>query len=140
MIEKEIIKLIQNKITLSVANSTFPNLHIQALGRTIIPDNSQKYLEILHFANNIKNEFWGNSKTYRGLVRLILHWPIDDAGDYPALDLLQSICTQFDKDLVLQEGEVQVKFSEKPDFFGALTSGQDRIFPVTLEYYSFQPN
>lgn len=140
MIEKEILQILQTAIIDAVANSTNPALPIQALGRQMTPDNSQKYLEIVHIPNNITGENWGNSKTYRGIIRLILHWPNNDQGDYEPLELLKSICSSFNKQTILQNGEIQVKFSENPDFTGALGNGQERLFPVSLVYYSFQIN
>jgi len=72
MIEKTILQLIQTKIIEAVSLSLFPTLLIQALGRSIIPDNSQKYLEIVHFPNNVEGDTWGNSKTYRGIIRHVV--------------------------------------------------------------------
>jgi hypothetical protein len=137
MIDRQILQLLQTSAIAAVAASTLPTLPIKAMGRTFTIPNDQKYLELVHIPNNRQGDFWDNSKVYRGIFRLLLHWPIDDVGDYPPMNLLQSIAAPLDKDAILVDGSISVKIYENPDFSGVVEAGTDRIFGVSIWYQSF---
>lgn len=139
MKEKAILAAMQAADIAAVAASIMPTLPIKAIGRTFNPPNDGRYLEIVHIPNNVLNEFWGRSKTYRGLHRLILHWGLDDAGAYPAIDVIASIADYFSKDATYTSGGVSVKITEEPDLTGVIEAPPELLFPVTIRYASFQP-
>lgn len=133
-IERQIVEALQKATIDAVKNSTVPTMPVKVLGRTFETPNDGKYLEIVHIPNNVLGEFWGDEKTHRGLWRLLLHWPVDDAGQYPPLDALASICTPFVKGALFPP----VKIYEKPDYAGAIEGSPSRFFQVSIRYMSFQ--
>lgn len=139
MIEQQILQALQTAVIAACAQSTIPTLPIKAIGRSFEPPNDQRYLEIVQIPNNITNEFWNESKTYRGMLRLILHWPIDDQGAYPPIATLQSIVSYFAKGKSLINGNVSVKITENPDFMGQIQGSPDTIYAVSVRYQCFAP-
>lgn len=137
MIEKEILQALQTATLAAVAASTMPTLKIKVKGRTFEIPNSQEWLEIISIPNNIDNEFWGDGKTYRGLFRLLLHWPLKEEGAYPPLAVLASIGAYFAKGKVFQNGSVSVRIYDKPDLTGMIEAPPEQIFPLTIKYMCF---
>lgn len=138
MIEQEILERLQKATIAAVASSILPTLPIKHVGRTFtIPDDG-KYLEIVYIPNNVKNEFWSDGKTYRGLFRLILHWGLDNAGAYPAMRAIASVSAYFAKGAIFQTEAVRVKVYEAPDLTGVIEVAPEMLFPVTIRYECFQ--
>lgn len=139
MNEKTILEMLQKALSAAVAASLQPTLPIKFMGRTFLIPNDQKYIECIFLPNNVLGSYWGKEQVNRGILRLILHWPVDDAGVYTPMNLLESICNYFSKDRVLQIGETSVKIYENPDLTGMLEAGQELLFPVSVYYRSFNP-
>ena len=137
MIETEILEALQKATTTAVANSITPALPIKYLGRTFDIPNNGRYLEVVYIPNNVNNEFWGNGKTYRGLYRLILHWGLDDAGAYPPMRALSSICDGFVKGSVFQNGAVSVTIYDEPDLTTVSESAPEMLFLASVRYSFF---
>lgn len=102
-----------------------------------VPDDN-RYVEYVHIRNNIDNEFWGSEKTYRGIVRLLVHWSIDDQGDMPALRYCDLLAEQFPKGSQFENGGVIVKLFENPDLGSLVEAAPDAFFPLTLQYMYFR--
>lgn len=139
MKETEILQALQTAAIAAVAASIMPALAIKPLGRTFNPVADQPYLEIVHIPNNLDNEFWGKEKTYRGLFRLLFHWPLLDEGAYPALQVISSVSGYFGKGEVFTSGGVSVKVYDEPDLTGVIEAPPNMLYPVTVRYMSFQP-
>lgn len=129
-----ILKSLQGAAISAVAASILPNLPIKAIGRTFTIPNDNKYLELLHFPNNIDNSFWGSEKRYRGMFRLLLHWPNDDQGAYPPMEIIASIADYFAKGKIFQSGEINVQIYENPDFSGPVNASPSDLYPVSIRY------
>lgn len=141
MIEKEILQALQERVTAAVAgvpSIDLPANAVKYLGRTFTIPNNHKWLEIVHIPNNIDDEFWGTEKTYRGIFRLILHWPLNDEGFYPPLTLLASIVAYFEKGTLLQNGSSIVRITDKPNLTGMLEEPPQALFPVSIQYTCFK--
>ena len=137
MSDKLILQAFQTAIPLAVAASIAPTLPVKMLGRVFnIPDD-QKYLEIVFIPNNRTGETWGSEKTYQGLVRLVLHWPINDEGVYDPMDVILSVGSYFTKTNTLRNGDLAVKLYEDPNFTGMVEPGSELLFPVSMPYRSF---
>lgn len=139
MIEQEILQILQTAAIAARDACSMPFLPIQAAGRTFVPPDDQKYLELRRIPNNVLNEFWGDSKTYRGLFRLILHWPLRDEGAYPAITVLQSIVSYFETRNSFDAGGISVKILEKPDYMGEIEASPECLYPVSIRYQCFKP-
>lgn len=136
-VETDILKALQTAVTGAVAASALTTLPIKYLGRTFVIPNDQKWLEIVHLPNNRSGDFWGAQKYYRGTMRLILHWPNDDAGIYAPVDLVTQIGSFFDKDKSLRSGQSVVKIYENPDLSGSIEAGTESLFVVSIRYQCF---
>ena len=139
MVEQQILEALQKAAITAVAASIDPTLEIKVVGRTFTPKADVPYLEIVHIPNNIDGEFWGDEKTYRGLFRLLFHFPLLDEGAYPAMTLISSVCSPFTKEAVFTSGGISVKVYEEPDLTGVIEAPPNMLYPVTIRYMSFQP-
>ncbi|WP_189406798.1 phage tail terminator-like protein [Mesorhizobium sp. M1A.F.Ca.ET.072.01.1.1] len=139
MSEREILEALQTATRAAVEACPPPSnaLPIKYLGRTFVIPDDQKWLELVHLPNNITGEFWGSSKTYRGTLRLILHWPNNDQGVYSPIDIIEQIGSFFAKGKSLQSGQSVVKIDENPDYFGSIETGTETVFVLTVRYQSF---
>lgn len=137
--ETIVLKPLQTGVTAAVAASSIPALPVKYLGRVFTVPNDQKYLEIVHIPNNPNNVSWGNSEHFRGLMRLILHWPIDDKGVYAPLDLLAQIAGYFNKDRILWNGTNAINITENPISSGSMINDREQLFVSTVEYSLYKP-
>lgn len=137
MADRKILQALQTATIAAVAASTMPALSMQPVGRTLAPP-PDKWLEIVHIPNNINGEFWDAGKTYRGLYRLLLHWPVTDEGAYDPMDVLASISAHFPIGALFQKDDVSVKIYQEPDLDGVIQRAPELIFLVTIRYETFQ--
>lgn len=131
----EILKILQKATTDAVNASIMSDLVVRYVGVAIKPPDNQKYLEILFIPNNRTDDFLGDEKNYRGLYRLILHWPNNAEGAYPAIDVLKSICSFFSKGMWLDT----VKITVNPDMKPVIENGAELLYPAGLQYACFRP-
>lgn len=136
MIEKLISEALQKAVTAAVAASSTPGLEVKYMGRTLSPQ-PDKFLEVLQIINNMQNETWGKERVYQGTLRLILHWPVDDAGIYPSSHVLDSISAYFKKEDRLWNGSTAVHIYDHPNASSVIPSGKELLFPVSIPYRSF---
>ena len=136
MIEAQISLALLKGVSDAVAASIDPSLPVKYPGRTLSP-SPEKYLEVVQIVNNMKNEYWGDSRIYRGTLRLILHWPTNDEGEQPAIKLRDSIAAGFNKENRLWNGSVAVQIYDNPSAGSSVPVGQEQLFPLSLPYRSF---
>ena len=134
MIEREILQTLQKATTAAVAQSSMVGLPIKFTGITFVVPNDQKYLEVVHIPNNADRQYYGDEKQYQGLFRIILHWPIDAQGVYPAMNLIASIAGYFSKNRWFDK----VKISEVPNLTGVLEKPPEVLLPVSIRYVAFE--
>jgi len=139
MNESTVLRPLQTAITAAVAASTRPTTPVKYLGRVFAAPNDGIWLEVVHIPNNPNNMSWGGSENWRGIMRLILHWPLDDSGAYAPHDLLASISGYFSKDGVLWNGADAVKITENPISSGVIVTDRDQLYVATVEYALFKP-
>lgn len=131
----EILRILQETTTLAVAASITASMPIAYVDRVFDVPDDQKYLELVFIPNNGQSDFLGSEKNYRGMFRLILHWPINDEGAYPPHDVIASIGSYFSKDLFLGG----VKITDPPNFMGRIAEKGELLYPVSLRYSCFRP-
>lgn len=130
-----ILSILQTAAIAAVAASGTPLLPIAGVDRIFTPPDDQKYLELVWIPNNNGGDYWGDEKNYRGLFRLVLHWPKDDLGAYPPMNALASILSYFTKGNDLQN----VQIYEKPDIGSTIVLDGERLYPATIRYQCFRP-
>ena len=132
--EEAILRALQGGVTAAVAASTMPALPVSYVGVGFSTPNDQKWLEIVWLPNNIQGDFLGQEKNYRGILRLLLHWPNDGAGAYRPLAVIESIGAYFTNGLLLSN----VQIYSKSDLTGVLQDGDDVIYPLSIRYQSYR--
>lgn len=141
MIETDILTALQAAGLAAVAASAIPAMPIKAIARTFTPANDApdgKYVEFVNINNNRGGDYWDDSRVYQGTFRIILHWPVDDAGAYPPLTYLDQLAAFFPKGKLLVSRQALVKFYDVPQASGLITSGSELLFPVGLAYRCFR--
>ena len=139
MSDQLVIRTFQDAVKAAVAASNTPALPIKFKGRTFKPPKDQEYLETIFIPNNPDGLFWGSEKTYQGIFRLILHWPVDDKGIYEPLDVIESISSYFTKERKLFTGTFALNIYEEPKLLGDIEAGNETLYPVSMSYRSFRP-
>lgn len=132
-IEREVIDTLQVAAAEAVVNSSVPGLPIAFIDVNFDPPENGKYLELVHVPNNGENETWGEEKTYRGMFRLILHWPKDGGGTLAPMDILASISAYFTKDRELGA----LRITNPPNFTGKLDMESEILYLSSLRYSRF---
>jgi hypothetical protein len=138
-IQTDISQALYQAVYDAVLSSTIINFPIKYPGRTLNPPNDNKYIEVVHISNNLENECWDSSRTFQGILRILLHWKNDDAGDIPAKLYLSEIAGYFSKGKILRFGLASVLIYDNPNDSSAIENGQDCIFPLSVMYRDFQP-
>jgi len=133
MTERYVLEALQKAVITATSSLS---LDVKYLGRVFKTPDDGKWLEIVYIPNNIENEFWGSVKTYRGFMRLILHWPIDDTGVYEALDMVNNVADGFIKGSKFTDsGEnVLVKITDNPNISSVLEEPPEILIPLTIRY------
>ena len=133
MQEGDILKALQQAVTAAVAASTMPSLPVSYVGVKFTTPNEGGWLELVWLPNNVQGDLWGQDKHYRGILRMVLHWPNDGAGIYRPLTLIGSIVDQFTVGLLLSGVQIYGK-----DLTGVIFEGDETLLPVSLRYVSYR--
>ena len=141
--EVDVIRSLQRGVIAAVAASDNPNLPVKYLltdndgindGQWTVPAD-QKWLEVVWIPNNPSDGgFLADATQYRGILRLILHWPKMPTGIYMPLGALASIASYFETGRVLSGTQVY----GKPAFGGMIEDADDVLFPVSIYYTSYR--
>ena len=133
--EKNVIQALQ-KAVVSAVEEVYP---VKFVGRNA-PEHSGKWWEIVYIPDNVENEFWADGKTYRGILRLVLHWSQDDQGVEKALDEAARISLDFSKGSVFEDDgqEMQVRIVDHPNVLSVIEERSEMIIPLTIRYSSFK--
>lgn len=138
--EKYILEALQKAVISAVAASTAPSTPVKMIGRNFTPPNSGGWLEVIEMPNNVTGEFWNTCKTYRGVLRLLFMFPMNDEGAYPSLVIAESIASYFTKGLKLADpgNNVTVLITDNPDFKGVIEEAPNMMLPVSIRYLFFK--
>lgn len=140
MTEKAILEALQKAVTAAVAASTKPTLSVKYVGRNFTKPNSDGWLEVIYIPNNIMDEFWAEGKTYQGILRLVLHWFMDDKGAYEPMQLIESIGSYFYKGLRLADpgNTILLKINDHPNLLNVLEEAPELLLPLSVRYQFFK--
>jgi len=136
--ETLIVAALQQGVTAAVEQSDTPALPVKYLLVTGsawagVPQDG-KWIELVWIPNNRQGDYWGDEQNYRGLFRLILHWPNTGGGVYDPLETMASITRYFDKGLLLSG----VQITAKPNLSNFIEDGDEVLFPVSISYQSYR--
>lgn len=135
MIESKIIKCLQEH-AINVINDK----NIKCINVNFNPPVDKKWWELIYIPNNVNNEFWsGNSKTYRGVFRIALHWPQKSQGVYKPLEEIEQVAQGFEKDTQLfsNDGKVKVTITDTPDITIISEDKPYLTIGLTIKYSCF---
>lgn len=134
MIESKILNLLQKKVT-EVVNNVYSVKYINTNIKA-----KDKFWEIVYIPNNIEDEFWDEGKTYRGIMRLILHWPQDNKGIYKPMEEAERVADGFKKGLELfdDKNHLKVTLTDNADCTGIVENEGKLLIPLTIKYLCFK--
>lgn len=134
-----VLEALQKKVIAAVAASGTPTLPVKYIGRVFNPPSDGKWLELVFIPNNPEDEVWGDTYTYRGMLRLILHYPIDDTGIYIPLGVIKSIVSSFSKNEVLHDvgSTIKVRIINMPRLLDVIEEPPELLLPVSIRYSCF---
>lgn len=134
MIESKILNLLQKKVT-EVVGNIYPVKYINTNMKA-----KDKFWEIIYIPNNIENEFWDSGKTYRGIMRLVLHWPQDNKGVYKPMEEVERVANGLKKGLELFDdvNSIKVSITDNPDCTGVIEDEGKLLIPLTIKYLCFK--
>ncbi len=134
--EQHVLNALQGGIIQAVANSSNPDLDVKYVGMNREKPEDDIWLELIYIPNNPEGEFWGDEKTYRGTLRLVLHCPQKNSSIYEYLNLLHSITDNLSKGLTLEDqgSNVKVSLTDNPDITGIIEEAPEILIPASLRY------
>lgn len=134
MSEIAIIRALQQGVIAAVAASPTPTIPVAYLDVAFTKPDDGIWLELVHIPANNVTDYWGNRKNFRGILRLVLHWPKTGAGVYAPLGVIDDIAGYFTVGLNLSG----VQISAIPDFTGALSEDNETLYGYSVRYQSYQ--
>lgn len=136
MNDEPILKALQSATIEAVTGSIVPTLPIKFLGRVFNIPSDQKWLECVFISNNPQDRTIDDLEFYRGIYRLILHWPVNDAGAYEPMRTIASIGEFFSKGKLLWNGAQHVRVVQNSKPSSPIENGAEMLFPLSVEYSS----
>jgi hypothetical protein len=137
MTEKAIVEALQKGVIAAVAASVSPSLPVKYIGRNFQKPSTGGWLEVIYIPNNVGNDFWGEGKRHQGLLRLMLHWNMDDKGLYTPLSTLESITSYFVKGRKFTDAAetVMVSINDNPNFLGIIEEAPEMLLTSSIRYF-----
>jgi len=104
--------------------------------RTLAIPNDDKWLEVIHQPNGAARAMLGDIDPDQGLLRIGVHWPVDQ-GDEPPHAVCLQVAALYPKALRLIGSTMRLEIYEKPAIGGAIEDGQSVFYPVSIRYRVF---
>lgn len=136
MTESKIIKTLQAR-----ALEVIDDKNVKCININFNPPVDKKWWEIIYIPNNPENEFWsGQDKTYRGLFRLLLHWPQKSQGIYKPMEEVERVANGFPKDLELfsDDDSVKIIVTDTPNVSNIVEDRPQLLIGLTIKYSCFK--
>lgn len=140
MLDEIILEALQTQVAVAVAGSIMPTLPVKYMMTVFDPSTQSidgKWLEVIFIPNNITDEFWGEEKTYRGIFKLLLHWPMNGGGAKAPLQVINSVSKGFKKGTQIENQGLRVRLTDHPNLTNALEQPPESLFPVSIKYLLF---
>lgn len=137
MIETEIVRCLQQRAIDVIG----PKQNIKCINVNYDPPANEKWWEFIYLPNNIENEFWSDdAKTYRGIFRILLHYPQKSYGIYKPLDEIKNVASGFPKNLELYstDNSVKVVLTDTPNLTNIVEDRPQFMIGLTIKYICFK--
>lgn len=103
------------------------------------PPKTRKYWEIIHIVNNPPDQYHDDGpQIYRGIFRVILHWPKSGDGDKEPTEWIGMLAQELRKENQLFGDSIAVTITTKPKLDTPLVNDDDLIYPLTMTYSCFE--
>lgn len=129
---------------ISAIGSLYP---IKAPGITFVTPDDDKYVELLLIQQNSllsvprtwvgSSPTWGDDEMFSGIIRVILHWPIDGQGIIPPNLALIGIKDQFPKGRIVFYGQAKLLIYDNPSITDVIEGDTENLYPLTVPYQYF---
>lgn len=136
--DRKILQALQTKTLAAIVGTNVPESNVKVHGRVYEPVADKAWLEIVYIPNNLANEFWDSGKTYQGLFRLILHYPINDEGIYPAMNEAVLIGDKFTKGTPMVQDDALVRITDHPDMASVMEMPDEILCVIAMRYSCFK--
>lgn len=133
MIETDVLRGIIGAAIEAVGNR-YP---IKAPGRVFTKPDNGKFVELVVIQDNNADPNWGDEQRFSGDIRVILHWPNDNAGIYTPIEELALIKAPLFKGRRIWQGNAKLLLTSNPQITDGIEGLDDVLYPliVTYEYY-----
>ena len=135
MMDRFILEALQKAVTTAAGG-----LPVKYVGRNIDPPSDGKWWELVFIPNNITGEFIDDSKTYRGFMRVILHWPQDDRGAYEMMEKATTFAAFFAKGSRFKDpaNSVLISITDNVNMGSPIEEPPQVLLPLTIRYLYFK--
>lgn len=123
----DVVKILQKAVT------PLTSLPIKYINTNIKPPSNGKWWEIIILPLDMSNEFLGNEQTYKGVMRLILHWKQNNKGVYEPLEEAEKMLKGFPKGSSFDG----VRIISNPRIDSVIEEPSELLIPLTIEYLCF---
>lgn len=132
--DRMVITALQQSLIAAIATTTIPTIPVKFLNVAFnVPDDG-KWIEPIHIPNNPPDTTWGDEQVYRGIYRIILHWPNLGQGSYDAFNFMKPIVNYYIKNRKLNG---VLSLLNRPKLTTVTEEGKGLILPFSFEYLSF---
>ena len=135
--DKNILEALQKQVIESVGTS----IPVKYVGLAFQRPASGRWWEVLWVPNNLIGETWDKAQTYQGIMRLVLHSPIDGKGAYDILNEVSRVELGFAKGTKLTDstGLVTLTLTDNPNFLGIFEMTPESEAILSIRYSCFMP-
>lgn len=136
MIESKIIKCLQKR-AIDVIGS---DKNIKCINVNYDPAVDKTWYELIYIPNNYEDEFWTDTaQTYRGIFRILMHYPQKSQGIYKPLEEIERIANGFPKNLELysDDNSVKVMITDIPKVSNIIEDRPQLMIGLTIKYHCF---
>lgn len=142
-VEVDIIEGI-TKTAIAAIDSSLP---VKVKGVTFAYPSDGKFFELVLIQENSllsvprtwvgSAQSWGNEQNYSGIMRIILHWPINGEGIYPPNRILADLKSKMPKGSVIWWGEARLEIYDNPSITDVIEGLTENLYPLTVPYQFF---
>jgi hypothetical protein len=137
-IERYILQALQ--IGIRSATSLPTSIPVKYVNTNFDARDVDKWWEVVYIPNNIENQYWDSGKTYRGILRLILHCTQNNTGAYDQMDIVDTMANAFKIGSIFEDPakKVRVKITSEPTLMGVIEESPNFLLPLTIRYECFK--
>lgn len=138
MIENDISQALYRIVDAAVALASDPALPVQFPMRNFDPPKDGRYVEVVQIRNNADGMFLGNERMYQGILRLLVHWSVDDTGSRGVTEYADKLASLIPKNTIGEYGKSQVQLYSEWVAGSIIVEDGKAYLPIGARYRDFQ--